>query len=58
MTTLSSRKHLPGGGMKAKYGDIDEELYVSLAPRTASEWATSQWQAIEKRGPSSTHEER
>lgn len=30
VTFSSSRKHLPGGGMKAKFGDIDEDLYQWL----------------------------
>ena len=29
-TTLSSRRRLPGGGTKPKYGENDEELYQWL----------------------------
>ena len=37
LNTPQSRRRIPGAGMRAKHGEIDEQLIVSLAIRAATD---------------------
>ena len=48
LATSLSRRRLPGGGMKAKYRDIDEQLYQWLLQQLVGGRSLCEWQTSEE----------